>query len=183
MEGFNIVDGAVALVVILSALLAYGRGLVREAMAIVGWIAAALLAFAFAPTVEPLIGEIPVVGPMLEGSCELSVIGAFAIVFALGLVVFSLFTPLLSSMIQGSALGPVDQGLGFVFGVARGILLVAIGLAVYGLIPTGGDVGLVEQSRTSVAFANLADQVSGAIPSATPPWIEERYNGLLGACG
>ena len=43
MEGFTIIDGVVALVIVLSALLAYGRGLVREFMAIVGWIAAAIL--------------------------------------------------------------------------------------------------------------------------------------------
>jgi membrane protein required for colicin V production len=36
---FTIIDGVVAIVIILSALLAYGRGLVREVMAIVGWIA------------------------------------------------------------------------------------------------------------------------------------------------
>ncbi len=29
MEGFTIIDGVVALVIVLSALLAYGRGLVR----------------------------------------------------------------------------------------------------------------------------------------------------------
>ena len=55
MEGFTIIDGVVALVIVLSALLAYGRGLVREFMAIVGWIAAAILAFLFAPQVKPLV--------------------------------------------------------------------------------------------------------------------------------
>ncbi len=65
MEGFTIIDGVVALVIVLSALLAYGRGLVREFMAIVGWIAAAILAFLFAPQVEPLVSEIPVVGEFL----------------------------------------------------------------------------------------------------------------------
>ena len=37
MEGFTLIDGIVALVIVLSALLAYSRGFVREAMAIVGW--------------------------------------------------------------------------------------------------------------------------------------------------
>jgi len=32
MEGFNIIDGVVALVIIISAILAYSRGFVREAM-------------------------------------------------------------------------------------------------------------------------------------------------------
>ena len=88
MEGFTIIDGVVALVIVLSALLAYGRGLVREFMAIVGWIAAAILAFLFAPQVEPLVSEIPVVGEFLADSCELSIIGAFAIVFAIVLALF-----------------------------------------------------------------------------------------------
>ncbi|MEL7100734.1 MAG: CvpA family protein, partial [Pseudomonadota bacterium] len=61
MEGFTIIDGVVAAVIILSALLAYGRGFVREAMAIAGWIAAAIIAFLFAPQVEPLVREIPVI--------------------------------------------------------------------------------------------------------------------------
>ena len=43
MEGFTIIDGVVAVVIVLSALLAYSRGIVREAMAILGWIAAAVL--------------------------------------------------------------------------------------------------------------------------------------------
>ena len=34
MEGFTLIDGLVALVIVLSAILAYSRGLVREAMAI-----------------------------------------------------------------------------------------------------------------------------------------------------
>ena len=83
MEGFTIIDGVVALVIVLSALLAYGRGFIRELMAIVGWIAAAVLAFLFAPRVEPLVREIPVIGDFLADSCELSVIGAFALVLAM----------------------------------------------------------------------------------------------------
>jgi membrane protein required for colicin V production len=126
MEGFTIIDGVVAVVIILSALLAYGRGIVREAMAIAAWIAAALLAFLFAPRVEPLVREIPVVGEFLADSCELSIIGAFAVVFAVALIIVSLFTPLFSSLVQRSALGGIDQGLGFLFGVVRGVLLVAI---------------------------------------------------------
>ena len=42
MEGFTIIDGVVALVIVVSALLAYGRGLVRETLAIAGWVIAAV---------------------------------------------------------------------------------------------------------------------------------------------
>ena len=55
MEGFTIIDGVVAVVIVLSALLAYSRGVVRETMAILGWIAAAVLGFMFGPQVRPLM--------------------------------------------------------------------------------------------------------------------------------
>ena len=60
MEGFTIIDGVVAVVIILSALLAYSRGFVRESLSIAGWVAAAVLAFMFAGQAEPLIREIPI---------------------------------------------------------------------------------------------------------------------------
>ncbi len=152
MDGFTIIDGVVAGVIIISALLAYSRGLVREGMAIVGWIAAAVLAFMFAPQVEPLMTEIPVVGEYLADSCELSIIAAFAAVFAASLVVVSLFTPLFSSLVQRSALGGIDQGLGFLFGVLRGILLVAIAFFVYETIASTQSIPMVDESRSAKVF-------------------------------
>ena len=74
MEGFTLIDGLVALVIVVSAILAYARGFVREALAIAGWIGATILAFIFADSVKPLIKQIPVVGDMIGDSCELSII-------------------------------------------------------------------------------------------------------------
>ena len=108
MEGFTIIDGVVALFIVLSALLAYSRGFVRESLAIAGWVVAGVLAFIFAPQVEPLVKEIPVVGEFIADSCELSMIGAFAVVFAVGLIIASLITPLFSSLVQRSVLGGLD---------------------------------------------------------------------------
>ena len=113
MEGFTIIDGVVAVVIVLSALLAYSRGVVREAMAILGWIAAAVLGFMFGPQLRPLMTEIPVIGEFMTGSCELSVIGGFAAVFTIALVIMSFFTPLFSTLVQRSALGGLDQAQAF----------------------------------------------------------------------
>ncbi|MFK7880485.1 CvpA family protein [Roseobacter sp.] len=183
MEGFTIIDGVVALVIIVSALLAYGRGLVREVMAIVGWIAAAVLGFLFAPQVEPLVREIPVVGEFLADSCELSIIGAFALVFAVALIVVSLFTPLFASIVQRSALGGIDQGFGFVFGVARGVLLVAIAFFVYETIVTGETYTVVDESRSAIVFAQISDQIQNSEPEQALGWITQQYETLVGNCG
>ncbi|MCR9126546.1 MAG: CvpA family protein [Rhodobacteraceae bacterium] len=183
MEGFTIIDGVVAVIIILSALLAYSRGLVREGMAIAGWIAAAILAFLFAPQVEPLVKEIPVIGEFIADSCELSIIGAFAAVFAVALIVVSFFTPLFSALVQRSALGGVDQGMGFIFGVARGILLVAIGFFVYDTVMTGQSFAIVDDSRSAQVFSRLTGQIEDRDPEQALSWITAQYEQLVGNCG
>ena len=152
-------------------------------MAILGWIAAAILAFIFAPSVEPLVKEIPVVGDYLQDSCELAIIAAFAAVFAISLVVVSVFTPLFSSIIQRSALGGLDQGLGFFFGVLRGILLVAVALVVYDRVVVNESIAMVDDSRTAKIFARTQTSIDEQIPEDAPGWIVERYEQLVGNCG
>ena len=105
MDGFTIVDGIVAVIIILSAVLAYSRGFVREVLSIGGWVLAAIAAYIFAPMVEPLMKEVPILKDFLGPSCELAMIAAFAAVFAVALIVFSIFTPLFAGAVQRSALG------------------------------------------------------------------------------
>lgn len=183
MSGFTIIDGVVAAVIVLSAILAYSRGFVREAMAIAGWIAAAILAFLFAHQAEPLIKELPVVGDYLRDSCELSIIAAFAAVFAIGLVVMSFFTPLFSTLVQRSILGGLDQGLGFLFGVARGVLLVGVAFVVYDRWVADAALPMVDDSRSAKVFAHFKTKIDEGIPSDAPGWIVQRYEELVGNCG
>jgi len=182
MEGFTLVDGIVAVVVVLSAVLAYSRGFVREALAIGGWVAAAVVAFIFAPNVHPLVNEIPVVSDFLAGSCELAMILAFALVFAAALIVVSLFTPVFSSAVQNSAVSGVDQGLGFLFGVARGLLLVIVALVVYDRLVMRDPIPMVDESRTALLFAEVQDRINEAIPEEAPRWIVGRYEELISQC-
>lgn len=182
MEGFTVIDAAVGVVIVLSALLAYSRGFVREGMAIAGWIAAAVLAFMFAGAVEPLIKEVPIIGAFLKDSCELSAIAAYAAVFAVSLIVVSLFTPLFSSIVQRSALGGIDQGLGFLFGVLRGVLLVVVALVVYDRIIVNQAVPMVDNSRTAKIFVQMQDKINATIPSDAPGWVVNRYEQLVSNC-
>lgn len=183
MDAFNILDGVALALVAISGILAYSRGLVREAMSILGWIVAAFVAFGFAPAVGPLMGEIPLLGEVIGGSCELSVLAGFVAVFAVALVIVSIFTPLLSGLVQNSAIGPVDQGLGLVFGVARGVLLIAIALVVYDRVLGGaGGVALIDASRTRALFAGLEQQLAALLPADAPQWIAQQYENLVGSC-
>lgn len=182
MDGFTIIDAVVAIVIILSAILAWSRGFVRESLAILGWIAAAVLAFIFASAVRPMIAQLPVLEKILGDSCELATIAGFAVVFALALVVFSIITPLFSSVVQRSAIGGVDQGMGFLFGAARGILIVAIAFIVYDRVMTSQQIPMVENSRSAQVFARMTGEMNEQIPSDAPGWIVRRYEQLVNSC-
>jgi membrane protein required for colicin V production len=183
MEGFTIVDGVVLAIVVLSAILAWSRGFVRETLAILGWVIAGVAAFVFAPAVEPLMREVPILRDVIGTSCELGLLAAFAAVFAVALVVATIFTPLLSGFVRNSALGPVDQGLGFLFGVARGVLLVVIALVVYHRV-LGGAEGFpqVDNSRSAALLAGVQERLAGALPEDTPEWIAAQYETLTSNC-
>ncbi len=177
-------DAAILLIVAISAFLAYARGLTREALAIGGWVIAALGAFFFAPFIEPLIGEIPVLGAFLRSSCTLSMLAAFALCFAVILILLSIVTPLISSVVLDSALGPFDRGLGFLFGVARGVALVAVLYLLYGLaVPETQRVAALEQARSIALIADAAETLRAAAPQELPPFIGQRIDRLMGVCG
>jgi membrane protein required for colicin V production len=183
MQAFTLVDGIVLALVVLSAVLAYARGFVREALSIVGWIVAAIAGFAFAPTLEPLLREVPVLRDVLGTNCELGLLAGFAVAFAIALVLVSFITPLLAGAVQNSALGPIDQGLGFLFGIVRGVLLVVIGLIVYRAIfgETGG-VAQIDRSHSAAMFSDVEARIAAMLPADAPQWIASQYDRLTQSC-
>lgn len=180
MDGFTLIDGVVAAVILLSAILAYSRGFVREALAIAGWVGSAILAFVFAGAAQPLVKEIPWIGEKIGANCELSLITAFAVVFAVGLIIASLFTPLFASVIQRSFLGGIDRGIGFVFGAVRGIALVAAAFLIYGMAHQS--VAMVEASRAKTVFDNVNGGVESALPDDLLNTVMARYSDLTASC-
>jgi membrane protein required for colicin V production len=193
---FTYVDGAVAIVTLVSAFLAYNRGFTRELFAIGGWILAALAAFYFAPMVEPLIRELPVVGERLADSCIISMIVAFTLVVALALLVLAVFTPIFASIVLESALGPVDRVLGFLFGVARGIALIAIAYMIYGYISVDNFEEALANPEVSATFnepliddsasKQFLDEAAAVIdenrPDELPGWFTARIDALMAPC-
>ncbi len=180
MNGFTLIDGVVAAVILLSAILAYSRGFVREALAIAGWIGSAIFAFMFAGAAQPLVKEIPYIGAKIGENCEVSMITAFAVVFAVGLIIASLFTPLFSSVIQRSFLGGIDRGIGFVFGAVRGIALVGAAFLIYAMAHQSVD--MVEKSRSKTVFETFNGGVEGAVPDNLLNMVMARYNDLTASC-
>ena len=180
---FTLADGAVALIVLVSAFLAYNRGVTREALAIGGWIVAGLAAFYFAPMVSPLVLEIPVVANILRSSCTLTVLASFAIVFSAALFFFFFFRPLLSSAVQDTVLGPIDRALGFLFGIARGVLLIGVLYLLYDTLVNETDrIAMIDQSFSHGFISDAAEAIQAQAPTAMPEWLQSRIDQLMGEC-
>ncbi|CCQ74069.1 CvpA family protein [Magnetospira sp. QH-2] len=115
----NAIDIGVALVLLLSGMLAYSRGFVHEVLSIAGWVGAIFITIYGLPHVRPYARElIPV-----ELAADLA---AGAMLFIGSLVVLSLVSRALSRGIRDSALNVLDRSLGFLFGLLRGGVLVAL---------------------------------------------------------
>ena len=115
----NLTDAAVVLVVLISGLLAFFRGLVHEVLAVVSWIGAALATVYGFPYARPYATElitVPLIADMVAG------VGIFLIT----LILLSVLTNFISHRIRQSALGPLDRSLGLVFGFLRGTALIAV---------------------------------------------------------
>ncbi|MGE4610519.1 MAG: CvpA family protein [Paracoccaceae bacterium] len=183
MEDYTLFDGGVAAILFISAVLAYSRGFVREILSIAGWIGAGIVAFFFAPQVVPLVQEIPILSEIIGDNCELGILAAFAGVFAIALVIIALFTPLISGAVQKSALGSLDGGLGFLFGLVRGTLLIVVVLISYDFFIAGGEgFPVVEDSKTRVILADQQERIQRYVPTELPSWLIDPYEELMSSC-
>ncbi|MEO1492793.1 MAG: CvpA family protein [Pseudomonadota bacterium] len=177
------IDAAVVVLLLLSALLAYNRGFTRELLAIGMWFLAAMLAFFLTPMVKPLIEELPVVGEFLAKSCVIAVVVAFALVVAGALLVLSVFTPIFSAAIQDSMLGPLDRALGFLFGIARGIVLIAIVYLIYVNLSGEDAIPALAEAQSKIIFDEAAKLIDQYRPTEMPDWFAARVDALMAPCG
>ena len=182
MDGFTIIDFGVIVIIAVSALLAFSRGMVREGMAIAGWIAAAILAFIFANTAQPLVRQIPYLGNILGDSCEILILASFAVIFAIALLIVSIFTPLLSTLVQKSILSGLDKNLGFIFGNCRGLLLVIAAFFVYFTVIPNQKVISIETSKSATIFQYYADDFKNKNPETALDWVRTQYDHLINEC-
>ncbi len=114
-----IADILIVAVLLISGVLALFRGLVRETLTIAAWVGAALAAIYGFPQVRPLFAE------FIESDL-VSDIACAASLFLVTLVVLTIATHLIANRIKSSSIGQLDHALGFVFGVLRGVILVAL---------------------------------------------------------
>lgn len=155
---FNLVDGVVIALVVLSALFAFFRGFTREVLAVIAWIAAGFVALYLQDDVKPYALQ-------ATGHEILAQAIAVGAPFIVALLVFSILTHIVASRVQQSAIGPLDRTLGFAFGILRGLAVVSIlYLVVTNLVKEPEDPAWMRDAKTLPIIRAGAEIVFDILP-------------------
>jgi membrane protein required for colicin V production len=167
----TIVDLIVLGILGISGLIAWYRGFMKETLTVSAWLLAAVAAVFFWPATKPFARSL--VEPKL-----LADIMALAGVFFMLLIPTSFVSFRLSEMVRESRAGPLDRSLGFVFGVARGLLVVGLGYLVFSsLAPAKAHPEWLRQARLLPVVKGTADvlaSLSGKKKKADTDAAEEK---------
>jgi membrane protein required for colicin V production len=172
----NITDIAVIVVVLVSAFLAYARGFVHEVLSVAGWIGAGFITIYAFPFVQPYARDlIPI-----ELAADLA---AGVVVFIVSLAVLSILTRAISKRVQDSALNALDRSLGFLFGMARGAVLVClVYIAIEWMMPVVDQPAWLRNARTMPLIETGAEMLRSLIPeeaAAATDSAAEQTNKLI----
>lgn len=151
-------DALVGVVLLASAAYATWKGLLRESLSIFAWAFAAYGAVVFGSMLRSPLRE-------LFSPDWLGDVVAYAGVFLLILVPLSFLSFRFSESIQKTPVGPVDRSLGFVFGVGRGLVLVALPYIVFTmLVPIKEQPEWIKEAATLPLIQRTSDVLLSLVP-------------------
>lgn len=157
------VDYFIIGVVSLSAIVGFIRGFIREAISLAAWVGAFAVGWFFFRDLAPHLAWVS------EPSLQLG--AAFAILFFCTLLVGAVINFLIGQLMEKSGLSGTDRLAGFVFGTARGAILIAFLVLLAGLTsfpenPMWQEAQLIEHFRELAIW--LRDLM--------PPDIAEKFD-------
>lgn len=155
----NLADWIIVAVFSISALIGFSRGLVKEALSLVIWVTAFVVAMLFRSQLSSLLVDVIQTPSLRE-------LVAFGLLFISTLVVGSLVSYLIKQLIKMTGLSGTDRFLGMLFGALRGLVVVMTVLIwLPQILPVNEDVWW-QQSSTIPQLLKLETsfrQVTGEI--------------------
>jgi membrane protein required for colicin V production len=159
----NWFDLAVIGFIALSAIFAFARGFVREALSIVAWIGAAAIAWYYSTDyVKPFITR-------FITDETLAKIIAWAATFLVSLIVLTILTSLIARTVHYGGLSAIDRTLGFIFGLARGAFILALAYLLLEALPAADRPVWIREAKSRPYLERAADQLRSLIPEAMRP--------------
>lgn len=129
-----IIDIVVGVVTLLSALISFMRGFIREVLTIAGVVGGLVAAYFMGPSLAPLFKDWLGAGPddepqKLFDIVPLSLVGdvaAYGAVFIIVVIIISVISHFTAGAAKAMGLGPIDRTLGVIFGIARAVVLLGL---------------------------------------------------------
>jgi membrane protein required for colicin V production len=129
----NWADWAIIGIFFLSCLIGLLRGFVREALSLVIWIVAVLIAKVFGGRLELLLVD------HIE-TPSVRILTAYAVLFVVTLLLGAMLSYLIGALVRATGLSGTDRLLGMVFGAARAFIVVmALLILLPGFLPVRED--------------------------------------------
>lgn len=169
----TLLDAILVAIMLVSALLAMVRGFSREILSVLSWVAAAGAAFFFYKQLTPFASQ-------YIHNEKLAMAASAAGIFFLTLLIVSFITLKIADFIIDSRIGALDRTLGFVFGAARGLLLVVVAMVFFNWLtpPEGGNQPVwVTQARSKPMLDDLGTKLVAALPDNPEATIRQRFEG------
>ena len=153
----TLLDGILIGFTLVSAMLAMVRGFSREVLSIASWVGAAVAAYYLHPIV------LPYVTPYVDNA-QLALAIAAAAVFFVALIVITVITMKIADFIIDSRIGPLDRTLGFLFGAARGVLLVVVGMLFFNWLAANNQPTWIAQAKSKPILDSLGAELLSYLP-------------------
>ena len=156
-------------VMMISGLLAMIRGFMREVLSIASWAAAAIATALLYPKLIPIAkanisSDILATGAVIGGT------------FLLTLLVVSVLTVRVSDMILDSRIGALDRTLGFLFGLARGLIIVVVAFLFFSwLVPAGKQPDGVKNAKSRVVLQSTGEWLQALLPQDMDNYLSQWF--------
>lgn len=170
----TLLDGILVGFTLVSAMLAMVRGFSREILSIASWAAAAAAAYFLHPLV------LPYVAPYISNSM-LALAASAAAVFFVVLIVVTVVTMKIADFIIDSRIGALDRTLGFLYGAARGVLVVAVALLFLHWLLGDSPPGWVAEAKSRPLLDGVGQWLQSLLPDDPENSVFDRLSkGLPG---
>ncbi len=176
MQQLNNMDIAILVIVGISALIALGRGLVKEVLSIVGWVLAGAAVIYLLPVLNPFTLKYIESGWMAG-------IATAAFILIVFMIVWIYATAGVVGKIRTSKLSGLDRLLGLFFGIVRAFLLIVLMyILISWMMPVKSQPDLLRKSKYFQIAGNFAEPIEKLIPKDTLDAIKEKTSevGLTG---
>jgi membrane protein required for colicin V production len=122
----TIFDYLVLFVLLASIVISTMRGLVKEILSLVSWVVAFVVANAYGAALAPLL-------PDLVPGAAVRLMVAFVTLFLGVRILMGLLTLAVEALVKAGGLSVADRGLGGLFGLARGVVIVLFAVILCGM--------------------------------------------------